>query len=849
MRTTRRARHFLLHEAAGAVRRFISGGVQLAEGKDSSWVTVTRTGSFTDPRYGRFEISRPMLEEMVRNFDADTYGQMIFIDQAHEPQQGAAGTVKKLAVEGDRLRAHVEWTEWGRELIGRKGFRYLSAEFHENWKDNEKGDPHGCVLLGAGLVTRPCIKRLDPVTLSETGSGAAIAVHPTLLTELIREIETMKEKYLKQLRERLAALKLSENVIEQMAKALASMLDGVTDESAAAKLCENMETTAKALAEQVGDKPVAVTLQVAGAGAGAAGLTADDVNRLLAERETAARKLAENADAKRKLFSDHLAEVGKALSEDTRRELCEAVVDVIGADTPDATVKALAEKNAALAGKFEATRQLAAMGWTPSGSVHIDVPNETPKKLAGMIHEALKRTDAYARGDFTLPEKDGHFVGKVLAAFDARHGHRLDAEHRALAGGQAAMGDYFFPAGLQREVIRVALSDLRILELVRTAVDPTAQGTTQIPYEVRPEFAAVNDGVVFEGQPIPRYQTTTSHELAFITPMKIGMEWTNELQHFTQRGLVNWDAVAENLAANARTMREMIARRIANEMQRAADSYLAVAVTGEDIAAQLAGSNSLIKTANFPVVRPFQARDMQGNAQGSEQNPVAVVVNGTTIARWDGSGQQAVATYWRPVSFNLGYFQLVDKDGNPVTPTAATACTIGYSRATNVLKVDLDVPSGDKLEQHLNGLLRAVGARKAMLSGQRFVSTDYMLMSPTLNDTATNAEAFVASMKRNGSDTSAMGDLETIKGVSAFGTNQPGIDLGDERILMGPRNLLAYTISKPFAVEGQPFEVVDANGNAVGKKQVYGEEYNAIHVPGPVRKYMTSVLAYSASNR
>ncbi|HRO03998.1 MAG TPA: hypothetical protein PLS69_10395, partial [Terricaulis sp.] len=129
---------------------------------------------------------------------------------------------------------------------------------------------------------------------------------------------------------------------------------------------------------------------------------------------------------------------------------------------PEDTVRALAEKQAELAGKFEAARQLSAMGWTPSGSVHIEVPHEAPTKLAGMIHEALKRTDAYARGALRLAEKDSHFVGKVLHAFDASHGHRLDAEHKALAGGQAVVGDYFFPAGLQREVIRVALSDLRI---------------------------------------------------------------------------------------------------------------------------------------------------------------------------------------------------------------------------------------------------------------------------------------------------------------------------------------------------------------------------------------------------
>lgn len=64
------ARHIRLQAAAGEVRRFISGGVALAEGRESSWVTITRTGSFTDPRYGRFEITRALLEQVVSNFDA-----------------------------------------------------------------------------------------------------------------------------------------------------------------------------------------------------------------------------------------------------------------------------------------------------------------------------------------------------------------------------------------------------------------------------------------------------------------------------------------------------------------------------------------------------------------------------------------------------------------------------------------------------------------------------------------------------------------------------------------------------------------------------------------------------------
>lgn len=56
-----------------------------------------------------------------------------------------------------------------------RGFAYLSVEFHENWLDNQKGDAHGCVLLGAGLTTRPFIKNLDPVQLSPTRTRCIVS--------------------------------------------------------------------------------------------------------------------------------------------------------------------------------------------------------------------------------------------------------------------------------------------------------------------------------------------------------------------------------------------------------------------------------------------------------------------------------------------------------------------------------------------------------------------------------------------------------------------------------------------------------------------------------------------------
>jgi hypothetical protein len=129
--------------APGLVR-FLSQAIELAEGAKQTWVTVTRTGDFSDPRYGQFSITPLMLAQMVANFDKRVIGQDIYIDVAHKHADGAAAKVLKLAVESAKLRALVEWTPFGMEAVQKRGFTYLSAEFHENFTDNEGGAAHGC---------------------------------------------------------------------------------------------------------------------------------------------------------------------------------------------------------------------------------------------------------------------------------------------------------------------------------------------------------------------------------------------------------------------------------------------------------------------------------------------------------------------------------------------------------------------------------------------------------------------------------------------------------------------------------------------------------------------------------
>jgi len=113
---------------AGAVRFLTAMPVIALDGAPpAGWVTITRTGTFRDPRYGEFEITRQMLSQMVENFGKRTFGQDVFIDVAHNSSAGAAGKIVELAVDGGKLRARVEWTPYGVDAIKSRGYQYRWA--------------------------------------------------------------------------------------------------------------------------------------------------------------------------------------------------------------------------------------------------------------------------------------------------------------------------------------------------------------------------------------------------------------------------------------------------------------------------------------------------------------------------------------------------------------------------------------------------------------------------------------------------------------------------------------------------------------------------------------------------
>ncbi|GFD85114.1 hypothetical protein KUL150_11730 [Alteromonas sp. KUL150] len=828
--------------------RFLASAVSVDAEQKTSVVTITRTGKFFDPRYGHFEISTTMLQSMVNNFNKGVFGQDIFIDKAHNPSDGAAGTITRLFLDGNKLRGEVAWTPFGQELIEKKGYRYLSAEFIENFVSNE--EPHtefGPTLLAAGLVVRPCIKNLDRVELSEGEDFDGMQLISQQLAVQFSK-ESNVEKLLKLFKEALANKKLSESAISKWVDTAKKVLEGISDETQQKTLMASLQETALALAET---SPEAVPV----VNVNSTGLSESEVKALFEKLEADKAKVLSDAQTKRdanvKLFTEQVNGT-EGLSEGVKAKLLRSA-DLITAEMTEGQVKALATQQIVLGEELEAQTKLAGMGFQggngPMGSVVLaSGHNANAMKLAEDVRKQLKQTSSFSNGSIRLSETVDPFVDKVLTLFDGQYNQQLNREYKVLNGEEGSISDAALPYAFRREVIREALHDMNILQLVAAETDPGAQSTTQIPYEERKPFKGRNDGLVFERGGIPKAGVQTRFDMAYVNAMKIAFNVSNELMHFTRVSGINWDAWGRHVASCSRILREIVVRRLANEMLRISDSLAAVEVTAENIASQLDGSNTVVKTSAFPVVRPHQVFDLQGNTVGNTSNPITIMFGGSEILPFDGTGNQASGTYYVLANCNLGYIQFVDETGEVVTPNETNA-TISYSRATNVAMFDIDLPADTKLEQHLNGLLRKIGNRKAVMKDDRFQAPNFLLMSNTLNDMCTNADQFIVSLKRDGSDTNGMGDLAAIKAMPAWSTNAPGIDLGDERILMGQRGTTHYRVAKAFSMsemqEGRDPETGEMNGT----KEAYGEEYNAIHTPKPLADRYTSVVVYSGTGR
>lgn len=837
--------------------RFLSQRIELADGQRQSWVTLTRTGNFSDPRYGDFMITPTHLQQMVDNFNKRTLGQDVFIDVAHRPNDGAAAKVLKLAVENGRLRALVEWTEFGVDAVKKRGFAYLSAEYHENWRDNEAKNAHGCVLLGAGLTTRPVIKNLDPVQLSE-GDDERDAFRLAVSTQLINDLsEQTNMKFLEQLKAKLLAMGIEGDVLTKLlAEAKKQFDEAASDEVKSLSILATWEATGTAVAGQLRELAAAgntapVTIQL-----GQPVDVSGELSRLLAERETAAANAQTALSGKLKLLSDTIAAGDKTLTPEGVKKLCDAVAPLVTAVTTDEQVKSLAELQLNNLRQLTAAHKLVSLGFAPpSGSVHISVDDSNQvKALQEQVdrrlgYDRLSPAERYERTGGVLLAKNKEAAERALAQFDAENGRRLAEEHRMLAGGTGSVSDTAVPVIVERTVLREALYGLVSLNFMNVGTAPFAN-VINVPYSYRDTSAAgVNALRRYEGQGIRNAGVIQTQEEARPIPQKLAFRFSSEMQLLLGAAAIDFDPVAENVRNVVRIVGEDTEALNCNELVFSADESGALAFN-DTLTAQCNGTNKVFVTTKFPVVKPRKVYDLKGVQVGTTLNDLVVTLGGTVRQPYElpADGSALAAGNYYIMDWNLGELRFVDQTGAAVTPANATALTVVGYYSTNVVKWDSDAVANEDVKDRYDRLLTAIGSRKAVLASDRFYSPNMVLMSATLDNAVSQARSFEANASRVATGLAADGSLGQIKALATYNTTAPGLVMGDTRILVGERGNSRFRMVKPFAMN--PLEQVrNSNGQFTDQREAFGTQWVMVHTPTQLKNSLSSLVVYSATGR
>lgn len=156
-------------------RGFFSAEIKLSDVKEgmpasvSPAVQILRVGSFNHPKYGEFDITTLVLEEMKQNFDANIRGIDVALDYFHDSDKEASGWLKSLELREDGLElwGEVEWTPKARKMLSEREIRYFSPDFAFEWTDPETEKTYQNVLFGGGLTNRPFVKDMAAIVASE----------------------------------------------------------------------------------------------------------------------------------------------------------------------------------------------------------------------------------------------------------------------------------------------------------------------------------------------------------------------------------------------------------------------------------------------------------------------------------------------------------------------------------------------------------------------------------------------------------------------------------------------------------------------------------------------------------
>ena len=146
----------------------IDGGQPVALSDDDTRFiyNLLPVGKFYDKRYGTVDITKEKLLKMAENFGKYPSYE-VPVKLGHDDGAKSPGKIIAIEAKNTGLEITMLVDKETAQAINAKQYRYMSAEFDENYYDKATGYPVGQVLLGAALVNQPANPYMQPLKLAD----------------------------------------------------------------------------------------------------------------------------------------------------------------------------------------------------------------------------------------------------------------------------------------------------------------------------------------------------------------------------------------------------------------------------------------------------------------------------------------------------------------------------------------------------------------------------------------------------------------------------------------------------------------------------------------------------------
>ena len=146
----------------------VDGGspVALSDEETRFIYNLLPVGEFYDKRYGRISITDAKIKQMAENF-GKCPAYEVPVKLGHSDGAKSPGKVIGVEAKPEGLEITMLVDSETAQAINAKQYRYMSAEFDEDYQDKKTGKKVGAVLLGAALVNQPAHPDVAPLVLAD----------------------------------------------------------------------------------------------------------------------------------------------------------------------------------------------------------------------------------------------------------------------------------------------------------------------------------------------------------------------------------------------------------------------------------------------------------------------------------------------------------------------------------------------------------------------------------------------------------------------------------------------------------------------------------------------------------